>query len=276
MEAPFRSGDGRGYFMTQFSVLTDVGIRRNRNEDAFFCSAQHGLYVVADGVGGLPSGDEASRLAAEVFEVNAPRLASLAETYAGTPGRVTGARILQALEEVCQEANRMVYAMACRQDQIGSSTTIAACLVAGDAAFLVHVGDSRIYLARESVLFPLTSDHSVVGELVRLGVITNAEARRHPRRNLITQAVGAQPSCKPEVQVVQLLAGDRLILATDGLTDMVDDDEIAILATRRDVTSAVQEMVLAALDNGGRDNVTVALVDPAVPVRFETTVRRAA
>lgn len=155
--------------------------------------------------------------------------------------------------------------MACQRGQVGTSTTLVAAVVAGDAVFIAHVGDSRIYLSPESVLFPLTTDHSVVGEMVRLGLITAAEAHRHPRRNLITQAVGAMPLCTPEVRVVQLLAVDRLFLATDGLTHMVDDDVVEGLMAGPDLAAASQHLVQHALANGGRDNVTLAIVQPELP-----------
>ncbi len=251
--------------MPQFSAITDVGLRRTQNEDAYWCSPEHGVYVVADGVGGHAGGDDASQLTTEVFAANAPRLARLGQDYTAAPNRLTGHRLMRALEEVCHEANSLVYAMACQRDQVGTSTTLVAAVVAGDAAFIAHVGDSRVYLSREGVLFPLTLDHSVVGEMVRLGVITAQEARRHPRRNLITQAVGALPICSPEVRVVQLFAGDRILLATDGLTDMVDDAVIEATVAGSDLCRVTQELVRAALANGGRDNVTVAVVQPDLP-----------
>lgn len=248
--------------MAYHSAISDIGLRRANNEDAFFCAPDHGVYVVADGVGGQAGGEDASQLTTDVFEAHAPLLAVVAQAYATNPSKQSGLDVFHALEKVCQEANSLVYAMAWQRGQVGSSTTLVACVVAGDAVFVAHVGDSRAYMSRAGLLFPLTTDHSFVNQLVQQGKITPQEARRHPRRNVITRAVGSKPRCSPGLRVVQLQAGDRLLLATDGLTDMVDDDTIGILVADADLDRASRHLVSAALENGGRDNITVALVEP--------------
>jgi len=255
---------GRASIM-RAAAMTDVGLRRENNEDAFVTLPEAGLIVVADGVGGHAAGEDASLLATEVFTRQAERLHELGEAYSSSPNRRNGVRILHTLELLTHQANSEVCAMALERGHVGTSTTLVAYLVAGDAAFVVHVGASRAYLARHGVLFPLTRDHSVVGEMVRLGLLTSEQARRHPKRNLITQAVGGLTDCVPDTRVVQLHPGDRLLLATDGLTDMVDDRTIEVLAGLDELDEAAEALLQAALAAGGRDNVTLALVAPEVP-----------
>ncbi len=201
----------------------------------------------------------------EVFAANAHRLSALGDIYQDAPDRENGKLLLKALSDVCCLANTQVFELGKARGQVGTSTTLVACVIAGNAAFIAHIGDSRLYLHREGDLVPLTTDHSVVAEMVSQGMITTEQARKHRWRNLITQAVGSQPTCTPEVRVVKLQPGDRLLLATDGLTDMVDEPTIQEIVADTELARATRKLVSAALANGGRDNVTVAVIEPELP-----------
>jgi serine/threonine protein phosphatase PrpC len=194
------------------AVASHTGLRRPGNEDAFCVRADLGLYVVADGMGGHAAGEVASKLAIEAIEEYmsaqpAPDAPGAAPIPAGE--RLTAALLL---------ANRRLGdAMAADAALRGMATTAAAVLIADGASTVAHVGDSRVYRWRGGRLQPLTQDHSWVGEQVRAGVLTDADARRHPWRNVVTRAIGGGPDPAVDVSTVDLQAGDRLLLCSDGL-----------------------------------------------------------
>lgn len=238
------------------AMVTDRGCRREVNEDraAFILPhAQdprrvHGaLVVVADGMGGHAAGELASQLAIDV----------VVRAYYELPGPRQS-----ALRAALHQANRVVleHAGSAREFH-GMGTTCSALAVQHGHAYLAHVGDSRLYLLRGNELNQLTDDHSLVGELVRLGRLSKAEARNHPDRSIIVRALGT----KPEVQVeslrrgLPLLLGDRLCACTDGLTDVVTDEEISAALARLDPWEACDQLVRLALDAGAPDNVTVGV-----------------
>jgi PPM family protein phosphatase len=213
----------------QFAARTEVGYVRRRNEDSMLVDESIGVVAVADGLGGHPCGDLASQTA----------VSSLRETVAGGPadGVDTGGWLTAAL----LAAHRAVLAEAGDDpDRAGMATTVVLAAVDEGQATVAHVGDSRAYLLADGALRALTRDHGIGG--------------------YITQALGLDRVVAPDVVHVDLSAGDRLLLCTDGLTNMVDDKRIASLLGAGDATEATDALVEAALDNGGIDNVTVIVV----------------
>ena len=227
----------------EVGAATDVGRVREGNEDALL--VRDGLFAVADGMGGHLGGEVASSLALEVVERMSERSeGSLAERVA--------------------EANRAVFERSLLDRRVsGMGTTVTAIEVDGSVGRIAHVGDSRAYRLRGETLEPLTEDHSLVRELVRAGEITEEEAREHPNRNVLVRVLGTEREVEVDEGEVDLRAGDRLLLCSDGLTGMLDDAAIrdALLATAGDAEAAATRLVDLANEAGGADNVTVVVLD---------------
>jgi protein phosphatase len=225
-------------------VASDRGLVRQTNEDSYL--VRPGLYAVCDGMGGARAGEVASQMACEA-------LLQLDPAAAGKEG----------LRQAIVTANEAIAARSLSEERLsGMGTTLTAAL-AGEDHFLVgHVGDSRAYLLHEGELTQLTDDHSWVGEMVRRGEITQAEAAVHPHRSIITRALGTDTDIEPDLSEVPVAPGDRLLICSDGLSGMVSDGEIADLLGRRLGPEEVAGLLVqAALAGGGEDNVTVLVVD---------------
>lgn len=231
---------------------TDVGKVRELNEDNYLISEEHGLLLVADGMGGHAAGEVASALAVQVIS-----------SYLDENSDEQGEKLPQEfMTEAIERANQMIHAEAAdTEEKKGMGTTIVAALIQDNHAYVAHVGDSRAYLLRQGQLEGLTSDHSWVNFQVQIGNITEEQAKYHPLKNIITKALGIQDSVDVEMSKIRLLNGDRLLLCSDGLTGMVPDDDILRVLTEHedDLDKAVQELIELALENGGEDNVTAVL-----------------
>ena len=254
-----------------FAMLSHPGRVRKGNEDTCGASVEAGAYVVCDGMGGAAAGEVASRMATEAF------LKALKPVREKTPRMATPD---VRLDEAIHSANKAVYQHSRRSSELrGMGTTLVALLVERAATkgppslTLAHVGDSRCYLFRDGVLLQMTADHSLVEEQLRSGEITAYEAENHPMRNIITRAVGSQPTVEAEIRHVDPQPGDLYLLASDGLTRELTDAEIAHTLqrayTREKVRSRPEKIFLASLcqtlidqanDAGGGDNITVLLV----------------
>jgi PPM family protein phosphatase len=235
----------------RWGAASDVGLVRAGNEDAFV--AEPMVFGVADGMGGHQAGEVASDIAARIIR---DRLG----TGASNVGVVV-ASVVEANASIYQAAHASV-------DQQGMGTTLTALVVmradeSNVARFaLVNVGDSRTYLLRNGELHRATVDHSYVQELVNTGHISEDEARTHPRRNIVTRALGIEPTVRVDTWLVPMVHGDRFILCSDGLVDEVHDDDIAAIAiAATDPQVAAEQLIAKANANGGRDNVTVVVVD---------------
>jgi serine/threonine protein phosphatase PrpC len=239
-------------------AITHAGMKRRRNEDAFFITdfarlrATRALLMVADGMGGHSAGDEAARITAECFENAAHSIPpeSLAETAAA-----------DFMLGAAASANRAIAEHVQRHPQThGMGATVVAALLCGSGcATVVWLGDSRAYLIRDSRPALLTSDHSVVNRLVARGVITPQAAQHHPDRHLITRALGVGAPDPCDIAHSDLRPGDILLLCSDGLTSAVSDGSIALAASMHDdPQSLCAALVQAANDRGGPDNITVA------------------
>jgi protein phosphatase len=229
---------------------TDTGRVRSENEDSFFTEPM--AFVVADGMGGHQAGEVASAIA----------VTTLRNRLSG------GAVSVDVAVAAVMEANAAIFQGAHNNlDQRGMGTTVVGLVVLTEPAgaqrlAVLNVGDSRVYVMRAGRLRRVSRDHSYVQELVDTGHITEQEARTHPRRNIVTRALGIEPSVRVDNWVVPIVRGDRFVLCSDGLVDEVDDEEIAaILAVHPSPQGAADELVATANRNGGRDNVTVVVVD---------------
>jgi serine/threonine protein phosphatase PrpC len=229
---------------------TDVGLARSGNEDSYFCGRT--VFAVADGLGGHQGGEVASAAAVEP-------LAALDGRDFADPGEAAA-----ALVDAIREANSAILDRAAGNPELwGMGTTVTAAAVAGDSFLqLAHVGDSRAYLLRDGTLGQLTTDHTVVGELVRRGRLTPRQAATHPERSILTRAVGLDPRIPVDApDPLELQPGDQVLLCSDGLTEAVDDDRIAeLLAADGDGNAACRALIDTANAAGGPDNITVVLL----------------
>ena len=231
----------------RYASVTDTGRRRLGNEDAYVVKPP--FFAIADGMGGARAGEVAARLAAAALEEAKAEMQSPDEIVA-----------------LIDEANRRIWERSLRDPETaGMGTTVTSALVDGTAGTVAigHVGDSRAYLLRDGGLEQLTTDHSLVVELVESGVLTPDEAERHPQRSAITRAVGTEPNVEVDVFTVDARAGDVFLLCSDGLTDMLTADEIEHVIVEADAAPrpAADALVSAANARGGEDNITVVLFE---------------
>ncbi len=231
--------------------LSDRGRLRPHNEDALLVDADHGVFAVADGMGGHAAGEVASGIAIEALRelLSRPR-----DADADVPA-LLGAAI--------DESNRRIAARGDENpDFRHMGTTIVVAVTDGRRCWIAHVGDSRAYLVRGDSIRQLTSDHSFVNELVRLGMISREQAARDPRRNVVTRALGSGTVVTPDIVEEEAGPGDLIVLCSDGLNTMLDDPAILELARSRgdDAEGLCAALVEAANDAGGEDNVTVIVL----------------
>lgn len=247
-------------FVLKFAGQTDVGAVREHNEDAWRHTADGSMVVVADGMGGHQAGevaaDMATQVLAELFEQReAPK--PWWRFWSGPPeGR---ARLIDAV----QRANRSVFTTSLRDpSRQGMGTTLVAIWLDGEVLHHAHVGDSRLYLLRGDDFEQLTDDHSLLNKYRQAGLVSDADAERFPYKNVIVRALGLWPQTRVDAGTAALEAGDRLLLCSDGLTDLVDDTTIhRQLDAARSPADAASELVQAALQAGGIDNITAVVVD---------------
>jgi serine/threonine protein phosphatase PrpC len=222
---------------------SDLGRQRQGNEDNYFVRAP--LFVVADGMGGAQAGEVASEMAVESFE-------------SGLPG---GSSPAEGLVHLIEDANRRIHERSRNEAQrAGMGTTVTAAYVGEREVTIGHVGDSRAYVFRGDDLIRLTRDHSLVGELVARGKLTEEQAERHPQRSVITRSVGPEPEVQVDVQSYQARDGDVFLVCSDGLTSMVFEDRVKeLVEAAGSLEQAGRELIAAANEAGGRDNITVIL-----------------
>jgi len=238
---------------------TDCGAVRESNEDAFAVAAHLGLFMVADGMGGEAAGDVASRTAIE----QVLRAVEDGETTwpidTGIHSPESGPRRFLA---GIHRANRTIHRRAHEDRSLrGMGTTFAGLLLLERSAVIAHVGDSRVYRMRDGELERLTHDHSLVNHLIDRGYLRPDEAAGHPKRNVITRAIGTREAVEIDTRIADLRAGDTFLLCSDGLHGELDDEEIAtILREHADPSDAVGHLIDQAIENGGNDNVTAVLV----------------
>ena len=236
--------------------MTDIGKCRKNNEDAYYISAgedpAENLYLVADGMGGCNAGEVASSSAIEAF---------LAHFWKEMKHATTD-DMLDMMAGAMTAANKEVYTKSNSEREFAEmGTTMVAAAIREDKVYVAHVGDSRAYIFRKREMIPLTTDHSYVMELVRMGNITKEEAATHPKRNVITRAIGIKNTVEADTVIRPLQKNDIVLLCTDGLCGLLKDEEMAkILNKRTDLEKKAELLVEEANKKGGFDNISLILV----------------
>ncbi len=240
----------------EFCALTDQGRVRSNNEDAVTVDVAGQVAVLADGMGGYNAGEVASRMATELIRQG------LAEWLAGGGRDASLADLRQAMEACVDSANRAIYdASHSNAQYAGMGTTVVVAAFREDRLVLGHIGDSRCYRLRDGDLQQITRDHSWLQEQIDAGLLTPEEAALSGFRNLVTRAMGVESTAALEVNEFQVQPDDLFILCSDGLTDMLDDEELRALAASSDpLAERAARMIEAANERGGRDNISVLLV----------------
>ena len=234
--------------------ITDIGRRRKLNQDYVFTSEipvgqLDNLFIVADGMGGHNAGDYASKYTVEIIveEIEKSRDTS----------------VVSVMEKAIQSANRHIREKSLENEGFsGMGTTVVAATLKDDGLCVANVGDSRLYVINEEIR-QITVDHSLVEEMVRMGGIKREQARMHPDKNIITRAIGAEDELEIDFFQVKVEKGDFILMCSDGLTNMIEDEEIRmILQGQRDIVEKAEALVATANNNGGRDNIAVILIEP--------------
>lgn len=240
---------------------SDIGRKRPQNEDCFLADPSLGLYIVCDGMGGGNAGEVASRMAIEIIltHVQSPADAGTGETEADDPNLTPATN---QLAHAIRAANAAVFRASWEQPKYaGMGTTVAAARLSGHSLSIAHVGDSRVYLIREGAIQALTADHSWVAEQVAQGYMTEEEAERSPRRNIVTRALGVESTVGIDVTEMPVFTGDLLLLCSDGLTrDVRCGDILRTLEDDGSLHEKTDRLISLANEAGGEDNITVMLV----------------
>lgn len=244
----------------QANAKTDIGRVRSMNQDAYFCSVDPvgslpNLFIVADGMGGHKAGDYASTNSIDCF-VNFVR--NTKET-----------RPIQIIDQGIVAVNKAIFSKSLEDSQYeGMGTTFVAACIIDRQLFAANVGDSRLYLIGNEAS-QVTEDHSYVAEMVKAGEITKEEARTHPKKNIITRAIGVSGDVSADFFEVDLQPGDKILMCSDGLTNMLTDDEIYRIIKETPVEDAPSVLIEKANSNGGTDNVTALVIEPCVEEETE-------
>jgi protein phosphatase len=234
---------------------TNKGLLRENNEDSFIVeeSDRYNLYAVADGMGGHKAGEVASSIAIEVirdcFKENIPKEEFKAPTF-----------IIESIDA----ANDRIRKEALNKDEysgMGTTITLAVIDLEMNIVYIANVGDSRAYIVRNNEIIQITEDHTYVNELIKDGEITPEEAKHHPKRNVITRAVGSEEYVHADIFEIELIDNDVILLCTDGLTTHLSDEKILSTIMECGCEEGVQRLIKLANDNGGTDNITVIIVD---------------
>ena len=234
--------------------ITDIGKRRKLNQDYVYTSERPvgnlpNVFIVADGMGGHNAGDYASKYTVETI------VKEIAASFEVNPEKVLSHAIEIANEGIIKLASE-------NADMEGMGTTVVAATCMGKYLRVANVGDSRLYVVGEKIT-QITRDHSLVEEMVRMGGIDRETARNHPDKNIITRAIGASEKVEIDFFDVELKPGEIVLMCSDGLTNMLEDEEIRmILNAQRDIVEKAEELVKAANNNGGKDNIAVVLIEP--------------
>ncbi len=246
----------------EMASATDTGMVRSHNEDSVAFDASTGLAVLADGMGGYNAGEVASGMATGVI-LTEVRSALARNPSAAADARGGGSAAQSLLRDQIVKANASIYQASQSQPQYsGMGTTLVVALFHDNKVTVAHIGDSRMYRMRGQELRQITKDHSLLQEQIDSGLITPEQARVSANKNLVTRALGIDPAVQPEIHDYDTQAGDIYLLCSDGLCDMVSDEDIgmAIQTLASNIKLCAEQLVQMANDNGGRDNVSVMLV----------------
>jgi serine/threonine protein phosphatase PrpC len=245
----------------RWAAATHPGRRRASNEDAFCARPDLGLYIVADGMGGHVAGEIASRLAVDTIE------STVAAGDACPEDSRNCTMPERRLQEGFERASHAISQQTARNPRLrGMATTASAVLISPEGSAIGHVGDSRIYLWRDQLLQQLTHDHSWVAEQVMMGLLTAAEARQHPWRNVVTRALSASDPPQVELSPLTLQNGDRLLISSDGLHGVISDERIGVVVGSTETLERIcQQLIDDANRAGGPDNITTLILEIDVP-----------
>lgn len=259
--------------------LSDVGKKREKNEDSFLISDDLSLFVVADGMGGHLGGDIASRIAVNTIYEMMKELDRDPEMTADELGLPLKPGDIQGyLKYAIKIASNNVFEKASTAPSLrGMGTTAVCVLFKNNKAYIANVGDSRAYRMRAGKIDQITKDHSLVGEQIRAGMLSEEDARVHKLKNIITKSVGFQEEVDADVDIRVARAGDKFLLCTDGLNNMVKSEDILDIVAVNDVKAACERLVDMANERGGDDNITVVIseveeLDPEPNVDEDTTI----
>jgi PPM family protein phosphatase len=246
----------------EIATCTDPGMVRSHNEDSIAADPGNGLVVLADGMGGYNAGEVASGMATTVIITEMRQLLAGVRPHDVEQGSSEEVAARLVREQVLK-ANTSIYQAAQSQPQYaGMGTTLVVGLFYDNRVLVAHLGDSRLYLLREGKFKQITRDHSLLQEQIDSGIITAEQAKKAAHKNLVTKALGIDPTVEPEIHEYATKPGDVYLLCSDGLCDMVEDEDIGMTlqALGGNLKLAAQQLVQMANDNGGRDNVSVILV----------------
>lgn len=233
--------------------VTDVGKVREINEDSYYVDEEDGLFIVADGMGGHQAGEVASEMAVKTISSMIKEAISQ---------KVKDNQVPKVIKKAIGRANEEIYTKSMRNPDLnGMGTTVVLALCRNNKIYIAHVGDSRAYLIRKNMIKQLTEDHSVVANLIKAGEITAKEARTHHLRHVITRALGTSDNVEIDICSYYWQKGDYFLLCSDGLTDLMEDEEIkGIVLSGGDPQRSCEDLVNLANERGGRDNITVVLI----------------
>lgn len=242
--------------------ISDVGVKRDHNEDNFFVDNDRMLYLVADGVGGRNAGEVASKMAVELINDYFRKSASDDQPFIGVYDESVSPEA-NRLASAVRLANQVVYESSRSNPALsGMGSTVVAVTLSGKKVCIAHVGDSRGYIIHEGEMFQLTDDHSLVEEQLRQGLISEKEARESNIKNVITRALGAAEDVNVDIDEQPVAPGDIILACSDGLSNMVSDEIIlnVVNASKGNLDQACRELIRLANENGGKDNITVVLI----------------
>jgi protein phosphatase len=246
----------------EIASCTDPGMVRSHNEDSIASDPANGLVVLADGMGGYNAGEVASGMATTVITTEIQQLLAKMQPFDIDEETKSPVAVKMIREQVLK-ANTSIYQAAQSQPQYsGMGTTLVVCLFYDNKMTVGHLGDSRLYMLRDGKFAQVTRDHSLLQEQIDSGIITAEQAKHAQHKNLVTKALGIDPTVEPEVREYATRPGDVYLLCSDGLCDMVDDEDMGMTlqALGGNLKLAAQQLVQMANDNGGKDNVSVILV----------------
>ncbi len=245
------------------TLVTDVGVVRDHNEDNGYVDADHRYFIVADGMGGHAAGEVASQMAVEEVSKALGAATEQLDDFASAPNDEDRRKIVAVLENAVRAAHQAVFSRGVKEsDKQGMGTTLDVLLVTGAEAFIAHVGDSRTYLLRDGKAAQITTDHTVAEVLVIEGKLSIEEAQASPLRTILVNAIGVSADVGVEISHVKLRKADRILLCSDGLHDYFpSEEEIADFLLEGDINGKLQEMVDLAKQRGGHDNITGVVVD---------------
>ncbi len=243
------------------AAKTDIGKKRVQNEDSFLIDSELGLFVVADGMGGHAAGEVASREAVEALRDNVLAKKVVLQEFLQNPNNDTAELVRKNLELAVRAAGYQLFGMTeMDPDHKGMGTTLSLLLLTPTAAFVAHVGDSRIYMIREGKYRLATHDHTFVAAMVKQGKMTEEQARQSRYSNVLLRAVGPHDYVQVETRILRHKVGDVFLLCSDGLHGYLQDGELTDYVETGDLPGSMDKLIQMALDRGGKDNITGILV----------------